>query len=99
VEIDVASEQVTAGVAVHVHVRLAPRELNRLYLAGDTLIQLPVDGITVHTDGAPIHRTGIFLSELAGTSDGFTRVFVDADHADRYMTAVRDQIETALEGS
>jgi hypothetical protein len=99
VEIDIGSEQVAAGVAVHVLVRLAPRELNRLYLSGDTLIQLPIDGIADESSSAPIPRTSIFLSELAGGQAGFTRVFENADFADAFAASLRTQLTTALEGT
>ena len=98
-EIDISSEQVAAGVAVHVRLRLTPRELNRLYLSGDTLIQLPVDGIADESSGAPISRTSIFLSELAGNQSGFTRLFVDATHADAFSASVNKQVSSALEGT
>jgi hypothetical protein len=98
VEIDIGSENVAAGVAAHVRVRLSPRELNRLFLSGDTLILLPVDGIAGDS-AAPIERTSIFLSEIAGSPDGFTRVFTDAARAEAFATAVRDQISTALESA
>jgi hypothetical protein len=97
VEIDIGTGQVTAGYAVHVHVRLSSRELNRLYLAGDTLLQLPLDGLADESGAAPIPRTSIFLSELAGSAAGFTRTFVDVAHAESFARAVRDQLSTALE--
>lgn len=96
-EIDIGTEQVTAGFEVHVHVRLSARELNKLFLAGDTLIQLPLGGIADETSAAPIPRTSMFLSEMAGTPDGFTRTFADATHAEGFARAVRDQLSTALE--
>lgn len=43
-EIDIGSEQISQGIAVHVRVRLSARELNRLFMSGDTLVQLPLDG-------------------------------------------------------
>lgn len=99
VEIDISSEPVAAGVAVHVHVRLTPRELNRLYLSGDTLVQLPADGIADESSGTPIARTSIFLSELAGSQAGFTRLFVDAPRAEAFATSVSTQVSSALEGT
>jgi hypothetical protein len=99
VEIDIGSEQVAAGVAVHVHVRLTPRELNRLYLSGDTLVQLPIDGIADEANGTPIPRTSIFLSELAGSQAGFTRLFVDAARAEAFAVSVGAQVSSALEGT
>ena len=53
VEIDIRSEQVEEGVAVHVRVRLSSRELNRLFLSGDTLIQLPLEGIVDEPEAPP----------------------------------------------
>ena len=97
-EVDVGTEQVTDGIAVHVRVRLTPRELNALFLAGDTLILLPAEGIAEKPD-APISRTSMFLSEIAGNPQGFARVFADADHADRFSQSVKEQIANALEGS
>ena len=53
---------------MQVRVRLSGRETSRLFLSGDTLIQLPLDGALPDADGSPVPRTGIFLSELAGTA-------------------------------
>jgi hypothetical protein len=97
VEIDIANEQVPEGVAVRVQVRLTGREASRLFLSGDTLIQLPLDGaLTAHED-SPIPRTSIFLSELVGLPDGLSRVFVSGGAAGAYAGVVRSQLDTALE--
>lgn len=93
------SEQVPGGTAVRVSTRLSARETNRLFLSGDVLIQLPLDGAVPEQEGAPIPRTSIFLSELAGSRDGLTRVFVDDASAQAYAAAVRSQLERALEAS
>ena len=98
-EIDIANERVAGGLAVRVQVRLSARETNRLFLSGDTLIQLPLDGALPEPDGAPIPRSSIFLSELAGSHEGLARVFADGAAAEAFPTAVRTQIETALEAS
>ena len=96
-EIDIVNEQVPEGVVVRVQVRLSGREASRLFLSGDTLIQLPLGGaLTAHED-SPIPRTSIFLSELVGLSDGLPRMFVSGDAADAYASAVRRQLDTALE--
>lgn len=84
---------------MRVQVRMSSRELNRLYLSGDTLILLPVDGMTEQPKGAPIPRSSMFLSEIAGSQEGFTRAFVDASSAERFADDVRIQISTALEAS
>lgn len=104
-EIDIGSEQTSAGIVVHVLVRLSSRELNRLFLSGDTLIQLPLEGIADEPGGAdgpggaPIPRMSMFLSEIAGSPAGFSRTFADATHAHSFARAVREQISTALEAS
>lgn len=96
-DIAIANEHVPEGIAVHVVVRLSGREANRLFLSGDTLIQLPLEGALPEADGAPIPRTSIFLSELAGARDGLVRVFDDAATAESFAGAVRTQLQTALE--
>ena len=98
-EIDIGSEQVEQGVAVHVRVRLSPRELNRLFLSGDTLISLPLDGFVDEQGNAPMPRMSMFLSEIAGNPAGFTRTFADADSAGSFARTVHEQISTALEVS
>ncbi len=98
-EIDIASQQVPQGMAVQVKVRLSGREAGRLFVSGDTLIQLPLDGALPDPDGSPIPRTSIFLSELAGQRDGLSRTFSDGADAEAYAAAVRAQLETALEAS
>jgi hypothetical protein len=97
VEIDITSQQVPEGVAVQVQVRLSGRETSRLFVSGDTLIQLPLDGAILDPDSSPLPRTSIFLSELAGKRDGLSRTFAEAGAADAYAAAVRAQLETALE--
>ena len=96
-EIDIANEQVPEGVAVSVRVRLSGRETSRLFLSGDTLIQLPLDGALTADEGSPIPRTSIFLSELVGLADGLSRVFAGGADADAYAGVVRSQLDTALE--
>ena len=96
-EIDIANEQVPEGVAVRVLVRLSGRETSRLFLSGDLLIQLPLDGALSADEGSPIPRTSIFLSELVGLADGLSRVFAGAADADAYARVVRSQLVTALE--
>ncbi len=98
-EIDITSQKVPEGVAVQVKVRLSGRETNRLFVSGDTLIQLPLDGALPEADGTPVPRMSIFLSELAGKRDGLSRTFSDATAAEAFADAVRSQLETALEAS
>jgi hypothetical protein len=97
VEIDIANEQVPHGVGVRVRVRLSGRETSRLFLSGDTLIQLPLDGALSASGGSPVPRTSIFLSELVGLADGLSRAFEGSAAADAFADAVRSQLDTALE--
>jgi hypothetical protein len=97
VEIDIVNERVSQGVAVRVRVRLSGRDTNRLFLSGDTLIQLPLDGALPDTAGSPLPRTSIFLSELAGSADGLVRVFVDEPAAAAFAAALHTSLEAALE--
>jgi hypothetical protein len=99
VEIDITSRQVPEGVVVQVKVRLSGRETSRLFVSGDTLIQLPLDAALPDPDGSPIPRSSIFLSELAGRRDGLARTFGDRGAADAYAVAVRTQLEHSLETS
>ncbi|MBE0528909.1 MAG: hypothetical protein IH629_06885 [Thermoleophilia bacterium] len=96
-EIDITSQQVTEGVTVRVVVRLSGRETGRLFVSGDTLVQLPLEGSLPDTDGSPLPRAGIFLSELAGKREGLTRTFTDDAAAQAFAAAVSSQLETALE--
>jgi hypothetical protein len=97
VEIDIAKERVSEGVGVRVRVRLTGRETSRLFLSGDTLIQLPLDGALTAIDGSPIPRTSIFLSELVGLADGLTRTFEGDAAADAFALEVGGQLDTALD--
>lgn len=97
-DVEIVNKAVATGIAVRVRVRLSGRETNRLFLDGDTLIRLPLDG-SLPEEGAPIPRTSIFLSELAGQRDGFCRTFADEAAAHAYAESVRSQLTTALEGS
>jgi hypothetical protein len=99
VEIDITSQQVPDGVEVRVKIRLSRRETNLLFVSGDTLIQLPLDGALPDSDASPIPRMSIFLSELAGKRDGLSRTFSDSGDAETFAVAVRSQLETALEAS
>ena len=97
-DVEILHEEMPEGVTVSVRVRLSGRETNRLFLDGDTLIHLPLDG-ALPEEGAPIPRTSVFLSELAGLRDGFRRAFADATAAEAFAESLRSQLMTALEES
>ena len=100
-DIDIAKELVPDGVAVRVLVRLSGREASRLFLSGDTLVELPLDGAVdgpTEAGTSPIPRSTIFLSELAGLASGFTRVFTDDASAEGFAAVVHAGLQTAVEG-
>lgn len=82
---------------MRVRVRLSGREVTQLFLRGDVLIRLPLEGSLADSDGTPLARGSIFLSELAGSRDGLTRVFRDEPAAAAFDASIRTQLETALE--
>jgi hypothetical protein len=96
VDLRIASEPADGSVAVRVSLRLTPRELNRIFLTDDPLIQLPCEGLVAEDGPAPMERPSIFLSELAERRDGYARLFADQASADRYAAAVRAQLEAAM---
>ncbi|MEZ5126031.1 MAG: hypothetical protein R2826_07265 [Thermoleophilia bacterium] len=95
-DIDVAKEQFADRIVVRIQVKLTGREANRLFLSGDTLIQLPLEGSLPDDDHSPIPRMSIYLSELAGSREGMRRSFIDDASASQYAAAVRAQVEAAL---
>lgn len=98
-EIEIANEELPSGVQVRVRVKLSGREAGRLFLSGDTLIHLPLDGAQPDAAGAPIPRTSIYLSELASARDGITRSFDDQASADAFEASVRRQLTSVMEAS
>ena len=98
-DIDIAKEELPHGVMVRVMVRLSGREASKLFLAGDLLVQLPLEGAQPDTGGAPIPRTSIYLSELAASRDGIVRVFDTGMAADEFASSIRQQLAGAMEVS
>lgn len=96
-EIDISQTANSRGVEVRVIVRLTSREMSRLFMAGDTLIQLPLEGALPDDDKSPIPRMSIFLSELTAAREGLVRTFVDAANAEEYARVVHTQLESGLE--
>ena len=94
-EIDLAQEENAAGVTVRVAVRMSGRETSRLFVAGDRLIQLPLEGALADRQTTPIPRTSIFLSELA--AGGLARTFANVAAAEAFATSIRAQLATPLE--
>ena len=98
-DLDIAKEELPHGVLVRVTVRLSGRESSKLFMKGDLLIQLPLEGAQPDSGGAPIPRTSIYLSELAASRDGIVRVFDTGMAADSYASSVRQQLMGAMEAS
>jgi hypothetical protein len=93
VEFHVDNERADDSVAVRVLVRLTPRELTSVFVAGDVLLHLPTDGLAESAAGRPMPRSSMFLSEMAERREGYLRVFADQASADAYAAEVRGQLE------
>lgn len=94
-EVQIATEAADGAVAVRVLLRLTPRERSRLFVSGDVLIHLPTEGVALDDAASPVPRTGLFLSELAESRDGFKRVFTGRAAADAFVASVRSQLDDA----
>ena len=92
-ELQITSEPGPGTVAVRVCLRLTAREIGKVFVSGDELIQLPTSGMVADSGGSPVPRAGIFLSELAEASDGFVRSFADKATAEAYAASVREQLD------
>lgn len=96
------TQRVGSDLVVRVQVHLSGRDQNRVFIHGDPLIALPATGLSQADGSPPLERTSIFLSELAGLSDGLSRRFSDEDGAARFVTSVGEQLERVrrtLEGA
>jgi hypothetical protein len=93
VKSQVTSEEAEGAIAVRVQVRLGARDQRRIFTAGDHLIQLPCEGLLPAATGAPLERSSIFLTELAGMPQGLRRVFADAQSAHAFATSITTQLE------
>jgi hypothetical protein len=93
VEVHVTSDEADGTVAVRVQVRLDVGDQRRVFTSGDHLVQLPCAGLVPAADGAPMERSSIFLTELAGSPSGLTRVFADRASADAFAADVAGQLE------
>ncbi len=96
---NIAKEELSHGVLVRVQVTLSGREAGRVFLSGDMLIHLPLEGAQPEASNAPIPRMSIFLSELAATRNGITRVFDSDEDAETFVASVRQQLASAMEVS
>jgi hypothetical protein len=93
VDVQIDSSMTGGSVAVSVQCTLNARERNSLFLSGDVLVTLPSEGAVDLPEGVPLERTSMFLSELAGRQPGITRIFADAQSADRFAAEVREQLQ------
>lgn len=96
-EIDVANEQVPEGVAVRVRVRLSGRETSRLFLSGDTLIQLPLDGALTAYEVRRSHARVSSSASWSASPTASRACSRAAPRPDAFARVVRGQLDTALE--
>jgi hypothetical protein len=94
--LDVSTAPEDAGWRVRLSVSLDRRETNELFLAGDTLIAWPTDGMLSSGGSGPFERSSAFLSEIAGRSEGLCLLFETENQAARVAAILTYQIKAVL---
>ena len=81
---------------VSVKVNLSRAETNELFLAGDSLLSWPVEGLLPTSGDASIpERSGMFVSEVAAQPAGLVICYSDQAHAERTLALLRVQFAQA----
>lgn len=78
-------------------VYLDRRETNELFLAGDTLISWPTEGMRPLGTG-PITRSSMFLSEVVARAEGLRLAYETEELASRTGRILESQVRLALKG-
>lgn len=88
---------IAGGWEVHMSVYLDRRETNELFLAGDTLISWPTEGMRPLGTG-PITRSSMFLSEVVARAEGLRLAYETEELASRTGRILESQVRLALKG-
>jgi hypothetical protein len=94
--LDVRTAPSEGGWRVHLSVALDRAELNELFLAGDTLISWPTDGMLSSGGSHPIERSSMYLSEIAGRIEGLDLLFEAEAQATRVVAILTYQMNAAF---
>ncbi len=82
--------------AVSVKVNLSRAETNDLFLAGDSMLSWPVEGLMASSDdGRMPERSSIFVSEIAAQPDGLQICYSDQAQAERTAALLKAQFSDA----
>ena len=93
-----AIEQPTGsdGWAVTVNVHLSRSETNDLFLAGDSMVSWPAEGLVHSPEGEAMpERSSIFVSEIAALPAGLVIHYADQAKAERAAEVIRTQFAQA----
>jgi hypothetical protein len=81
---------------VSVKIDLSRAETNELFLAGDTMLSWPVEGVLPASgDESMPERSGMFVSEVAAHPGGLLIWYLDQAHAERSIALLRMQLAQA----
>jgi hypothetical protein len=72
-------------------VRLTRAETSGLFLAGDTMVSWPVEGL-VHGGDPGLERSGMFVSEMAARPQGLRIRYVERMQAEEAASLVRARL-------
>lgn len=89
---------IVGGWEVHMSVALDRRETNELFLAGDTLISWPTEGMRSLGTG-PITRSSMFLSEVVARAGGLRLAYDTEELASQTGRILESQVRLAVRGS
>lgn len=89
---------IAGGWEVHMSVALDRRETNELFLAGDTLISWPTEGMRSLGTG-PITRSSMFLSEVVARAGGLRLAYDTEELASQTGRILESQVRLAVRGS
>jgi hypothetical protein len=94
--LDVGTASEEGRWRVRLSVSLDRAELNELFLAGDTLISWPTEGMLVLGGSHPIERSSMYLSEIAGRTAGLDLLFETENQAARVAAILTYQMKAAF---
>jgi hypothetical protein len=94
--LDVSTALEDDGWRVRLSVSLDRTETSELFLAGDSLIAWPTDGMLSSGGSGPFERSSAFLSEIAGRSEGLHLLFQTEYQAARVAALLTHQIKAVF---
>ncbi len=94
--LDVRTAPEAGAWRVRLSVSLDRAELNELFLAGDTLVSWPTEGMASSRGSGPFERSSMFLSEIAGREDGLDLLFETEQQATLAAAVLTHQMKAAF---